>query len=67
MYHMGHVTKFLLIFRNNLRPHEMRCRFQILGNEIKVMKVSLYCLNIFLFYNYTNFGQSKHSLVPFIY
>ena len=32
MHHMGHVTKFLQIFRNNLRPHEKRYRFEILEN-----------------------------------
>ena len=32
MNSMGHVTKFLLIFRNNSRPHEKRYRSEILGN-----------------------------------
>ena len=30
MYHIVHVTKFVLIFRNNLRPQEKRYRFEIL-------------------------------------
>ena len=29
---MCHVTKFLLIFCNNLNPHENRYRLEILGN-----------------------------------
>ena len=38
MKHMGHVIKFLLIFRNNSRPHK-KYRFEIFGNYIKGTKV----------------------------
>ena len=46
---MDHVVKFPLIFRNNLRPHEKRYRFEILGNEIKGTKVHLYYQKFFKF------------------
>ena len=37
--HTGHVIKFLLIFRNNLRSLKKRYRFEILGNKLKGPKV----------------------------
>ena len=44
MHHMGHVTKFLLIFRNNLRPHEKRYRFETLRNELKDTYLWYFCI-----------------------
>ena len=45
MKHMGHVTKFLFIFRNNLRPYEKRFRFEILENSIKDTKIDTFLLS----------------------
>ena len=47
---MGHVTKFLLIFRNNSRPNEKRNRFE---REVK-QKVLSYVSIVKNLYNYKN-------------
>ena len=54
MNHMGHVIKFLIIFRNNSRPHEKRYRFKILGNQTKGIKVRLYYYVAKKFFDNTN-------------
>ena len=38
IYHTGHVTKFLLIFRNNLRLHEKRYRFEMALKRVRIVK-----------------------------